>query len=71
MPISLEFWELGCPKRGDAHITLTTALNPHPALATFRKEKRTGVEMRPAIFSGIDQFANSPRSLIRFIKILT
>ena len=21
MPISLEFWESGCPKRGDAHIT--------------------------------------------------
>ena len=23
MPISLGFWEWGCPKRGDAHITVT------------------------------------------------
>ena len=25
MPISLGFWEWGCPKRGDAHITVTPA----------------------------------------------
>ena len=23
MPTSLRFWEWGCPKRGDAHITVT------------------------------------------------
>ena len=34
----------------------------------FRKEKRTGAEMPPAIFSGIGQFANSH---VRYIKILT
>ena len=26
MPISLGFWEWGCPKRGDAHTTVTAPL---------------------------------------------
>lgn len=29
MPTSLRFWEWGYPKRGDAHITPTTALLPY------------------------------------------
>ena len=42
MPISLKFWESGCPKRGDAHITVTEGLSHFisvpcfPALSVYR-----------------------------------
>ena len=35
MPISLGFWEWGCPKRGNAHNTVTSALFPSETV-TFR-----------------------------------
>ena len=35
MPISLEFWESGCPKRGDAHITVTEGLSHFISVPCF------------------------------------
>jgi len=35
MPISLEFWERGCPKRGDAHITVTGGLSRFKSVPCF------------------------------------
>ena len=42
MPITLLFWEWGCPKRGDAHITVTAQCPPHVERDTRRV--KTAVE---------------------------
>ena len=35
MPISLGFWEWGCPKRGDAHVTVTPTCVPQMSLGSL------------------------------------
>ena len=39
MPISLGFWEGGCPKRGDAHITVTMLKKSGPSFLRVFKGK--------------------------------
>ena len=46
MPISLEFWERGCPKRGDAHITVTAAKGE---IFSFREQKNSGTRMHCSV----------------------
>ena len=50
MPISLEFWESGCPKRGDAHITVTEGLSQFHISPMFPRA------LRLRLFSGTQQF---------------
>ena len=42
MAISLGFWEWGCPKRGDAHITVTAQCPSHVKRDT--RQVKTAVE---------------------------
>ena len=42
MPISSGFWEWGCLKRRDAHITVTAAKGE---IFSFRKQKNPGTRM--------------------------
>ena len=65
MPISLEFWELGCPKRGDTHITITTALNPHPAFAILEWRRELEPKCLPQFFLGL---ANLPIATFDIVK---
>ena len=58
----------GMPKTRGCPYHYNNGTQSSSCIRYFRKEKRTGVEMRPAIFSGIGQIANSPRSIY---KILT
>ena len=45
-PISLEFWERGCSKRGDAHITVTAAKGE---IFSFREQKNSGTRMHCSV----------------------
>ena len=46
MPISLEFWEWGCPKCGDAHITVTAGKGK---IFSFRKQKNPETRMHCSV----------------------
>ena len=51
MPISLEFWEWGCPKRWDAHITVTGGLSRFISIPLIFP-----CALRSQLFSGAQQF---------------
>ena len=44
MPISLGSGEWGCPRRGDAHITVTPVLSVHLACVAGAKSEEVGEE---------------------------
>ena len=53
----------GMPKTRGCPYHYNSGTQSSSCIRLFGKEERTGAEMPPAIFSGIGQFANSPRSI--------